>query len=115
MNDELAKASVYTAPERSLVQGFSQIRNEAAHGKPEFAKRTEPEIRQMTFWTREFVAGIRRSFTFNCPVPTEPSIGQGRVTEGPRARLSELVSTPVRLAGAHARVVRPDVVAGVVD
>lgn len=55
MNDELAKANVYNASRKSQVKAWADIRNNAAHGKPnEF----EPsDVARMIDGVRDFVAG----------------------------------------------------------
>jgi len=56
INDQVAKASAYSAADHDLVSGWLRIRNEAAHNEPDFQKRTASEIRQMLGSTREFIA-----------------------------------------------------------
>lgn len=57
MNDELySHHQAYSSAHHALVLGWLLIRNEAAHGKPEFAKRTSVEIQHMIDGIREFLA-----------------------------------------------------------
>jgi hypothetical protein len=55
LNDELAKKRVYSGADQSLLLGWIKIRNEAAHQKPEFAQRTQPEVREMVDGIRSFL------------------------------------------------------------
>jgi hypothetical protein len=53
MNDELAKASVYNASRKSQIKAWADIRNNAAHGKPD---QFEPsEVSRMIDGIRDFV------------------------------------------------------------
>jgi hypothetical protein len=57
LNDELySQAKAYSSAHHSLILGWIQIRNEAAHGKPEFQKRTKNEIQHMIGGIRELIA-----------------------------------------------------------
>jgi hypothetical protein len=57
LNDELfAQEHAYSKADHAIVLGWIHIRNEAAHGKPEFQKRTHDEIDQMIQGIRGFVA-----------------------------------------------------------
>jgi hypothetical protein len=56
LNDDLHKATAYAQPEWRQVQVWLDLRNEAAHGKPEFKARTEGDIRPMAEGIRAFLA-----------------------------------------------------------
>jgi hypothetical protein len=47
LNDDLHKAKAYSQPEWRQTQVWLDLRNEAAHGKPEFQQRTDADIRPM--------------------------------------------------------------------
>ena len=53
LNDDLKVA--YGQPQWRQVQVWIDLRNEAAHGKPEFAKRTKADIKPMLDGIREFI------------------------------------------------------------
>jgi hypothetical protein len=55
LNDDLHKATAYSQPEWRLVQVWLDLRNEAAHGKPEFKARTEGDVRPMVDGIRAFI------------------------------------------------------------
>lgn len=54
MNDDLAKANVYNASRKSQIKAWADIRNSAAHGKPEEFE--PPEVTRMIDGIRDFVA-----------------------------------------------------------
>ncbi|MCE7890795.1 MAG: hypothetical protein DYH12_14055 [Sorangiineae bacterium PRO1] len=56
LNDDLYKAKGYSQPEWRQLQAWLVLRNEAAHGKPEFAGRTDGDIRPMIESIRAFIA-----------------------------------------------------------
>jgi hypothetical protein len=51
-----AHKTAYDKAQQALNQGWIHVRNEAAHGKPEFASRTTTEVRQMVAGIRAFIA-----------------------------------------------------------
>lgn len=55
LNDDLLKVHAYSQPEWRQNQVWIDIRNDAAHGKPEFANRTKSEIEKMVDGVREFI------------------------------------------------------------
>ena len=55
MNDDLHKAKAYSQPEWRQLQAWLDLRNEAAHGKPEFQKRTDADVRPMVDGIRAFM------------------------------------------------------------
>lgn len=56
LNDDLhAKAKAYITTEFRQVQVWIDLRNEAAHGKPEFQNRTEHDVSAMITGIREFM------------------------------------------------------------
>jgi hypothetical protein len=56
LNDDLhAKANAYSTTEFRQVQVWIDLRNEAAHGKPEFQRRTEQDVTAMITGIREFM------------------------------------------------------------
>lgn len=56
LRDELyAQKKVVTAGERSQLQAWMDLRNEAAHNKPEFQNRTSDEIERMRAGIRDFI------------------------------------------------------------
>lgn len=56
LNDDLAKAGVYTKVQQKLVTGWQGIRNEAAHGN--FAAYNSEEVRGMLSGVTAFVANL---------------------------------------------------------
>lgn len=58
LNDELHKAQAYTQVDWRRVQVWLDLRNEAAHGKPEFQQRTEQDIRPMIDGVRALIASF---------------------------------------------------------
>ena len=56
LNDDLHKVTAYSQPEWRQVQVWLDLRNEAAHGKPEFQKRTKADVRPMVEGARAFIA-----------------------------------------------------------
>lgn len=56
LNEDLHRAKAYTQPEWRQVQVWLDLRNEAAHGKPEFKARTEADVRPMVAGVRAFIA-----------------------------------------------------------
>lgn len=58
LNDELYKLKppVYDKAQRAVVQAWIAIRNDAAHGKPEFLNRTPADIERLIDGVQEFVA-----------------------------------------------------------
>ena len=57
LNDELcAQANVYLQTEQAQNQAWLQIRNMAAHNKPEFAQVTEPQVTAMIEGVRNFIS-----------------------------------------------------------
>jgi len=55
LNDDLHKGKAYSQPEWRQTQVWLDLRNEAAHGKPEFQKRTDADIRPMVAGIRAFI------------------------------------------------------------
>lgn len=55
LNDDLYKAKAYSQPEWRQLQAWLDLRNEAAHGKPEFAGRTDGDVRPMVQGIRDFL------------------------------------------------------------
>lgn len=56
LNDDLHKALAYSQPEWRQVQVWLDLRNEAAHGTPEFKTRTDKNVRQMVEGIRAFIS-----------------------------------------------------------
>jgi hypothetical protein len=56
LNDDLAKAGVYTKVQQKLVTGWQGIRNEAAHGN--FSAYNPDEVRNMLSGITAFVASL---------------------------------------------------------
>jgi hypothetical protein len=55
INDDLAKANVYNATRKSQIKAWADIRNSAAHGKPDEFERGD--VSRMIEGIRDFVAG----------------------------------------------------------
>lgn len=55
LNDDLHKAAANSQPEWRQVQVWLDLRNEAAHGKPEFKTRTNLDVRPMIEGVRAFI------------------------------------------------------------
>jgi hypothetical protein len=55
LNDDLHRAKAYSQLEWRQTQAWQVLRNEAAHGKPEFQKRTDADIRPMVTGIRTFI------------------------------------------------------------
>jgi hypothetical protein len=53
--DLYAKAHAMTAPERTQVQAWMDLRNEAAHNLPTFQTRTDGDVERMISGVREFI------------------------------------------------------------
>jgi len=56
LNSELYSANVYTKPEHAQVDAWQKIRNDAAHGEPNFEKNhTDADIARMITGVRDFL------------------------------------------------------------
>jgi len=58
LNNEIYKNGAYAQTDRSLVQGWLDLRNEAAHNKPVFKKRTEDEVSSMIQGVRSLISRV---------------------------------------------------------
>lgn len=56
LNDQLGKRNAYSKADQDLVAGWLKLRNEAAHNKPEFAQRTDADVRLMAQGVRLFIS-----------------------------------------------------------
>lgn len=56
MNDDLAREEVYNLAKKQQITAWAAIRNDAAHGKPEFRDHTNEDIERMIDGIGDFVA-----------------------------------------------------------